>query len=325
MHRLLVLACLPAAFAASATLAPVEARQASLTTLQVNGVQLAYRITGPSSGRPLLLIGGTGMQLIEWPPELIDRLNRVGFRVIVFDNRDAGGSTHFSSAGSPDWGTIFEALGAGRKPNLPYTAEDMANDAVSLLDRLGIARADLLGISGGATIAAIVAEAQPDRVRSLNLIAANSGNPQIPLPAEPTKLADIPPPSLNDGAPQVLARRLASYRALAGSSSGFDEHAVRALIEQTVARDADPVAFARQGAAMLALGDLRPRLGRIRTPTLVIHGGDDPLISPRSGREVADTIRGARFIQIDGMGHDLPSAKAATIVSAVKVNSLRAR
>src|SRR4051812_41750860 len=111
MHRLLVLACLPAAFAASATLAPVEARQASLTTLQVNGVQLAYRITGPSSGRPLLLIGGTGMQLIEWPPELIDRLNRVGFRVIVFDNRDAGGSTHFSSAGSPDWGTIFEALG----------------------------------------------------------------------------------------------------------------------------------------------------------------------------------------------------------------------
>ena len=325
MHRLLFFACLPAAFAASANVAAVEAGQTSPAIVQANGVQLAYRITGPAKGRPLLLIAGTGMQLIEWPPELIDRLHRAGFRVIVFDNRDAGASTHFSRAGSPDWAAIFGALGAGKRPDLPYTADDMANDAVALLDRLGIARADLLGISGGATIAALVAETRPDRVRSLTLIASNSGNPKMPMPADPARLAAIPPPSPNDGAPQVLARRFAGYRALAGRSSGFNAEVVRPLIEQTVARDADPFGFARQGAAMLVLGDLRPRLARIRTPTLVIHGGDDPLISPRSGRDVADTIAGARFIAIEGMGHDLPSTKSATIVSAVQANAVRAR
>jgi pimeloyl-ACP methyl ester carboxylesterase len=326
MYRLLALACLPVAFVASATIPVEEARQTSPTaTLRANGVELAYRITGPDQGRPLLLIAGTGMQLIEWPPALIDRLNRAGFRVIVFDNRDAGGSTHFSGAGAPDWAAIFGALGAGRKPDLPYTADDMTNDAVALLDRLGIARADLLGISGGATIAALVAEARPDRVRSLTLIAANSGNPQIPMPANPARLAAIPMPSPNDGAPQVLARRLASYRALAGRSSGFDADMIRPLLEKTIARDADPFGFARQGAAMLALGDLRPRLAKIRTRTLVIHGMDDPLISPRSGREVADTIDGARFLTIEGMGHDLPPGEAATIASAVKANAVSAR
>ncbi|UYY58410.1 alpha/beta fold hydrolase [Sphingomonas sp. S2-65] len=325
MHRLLVLACLSTTLACSPAVAASGDRQAATALVQANGVQLAYRIAGPAKGRPLLLIAGTGMQLIEWPPELIDRLARAGFRVIVFDNRDAGTSTHFSRAGSPDWAAIFGALGAGKKPDLPYTADDMAKDAVALLDQLGIARADLLGISGGATIAALVAEARPERVRSLNLIAANSGNPQIPMPADPATLSAIPQPSPNDGAPQVLARRLASYRALAGRASGFDADAARQLIERTVARDADPVGFARQGAAMLVLGDLRPRLAKIQTPTLVIHGGDDPLISPKSGQEVADTIAGARFMTIEGMGHDLPAGKGAAIVSAVKANAARAR
>lgn len=324
MRRLLTLACLSVSLIASASV-PGGTSPPSARTIDANGITLTYRITGAARGRPLLLIAGTGMQMIEWPPELVARLGRAGFRVIVFDNRDAGRSTHFSQAGLPDWGAIFAALGAGRKPSLPYTADAMADDAIALLERLGIARADLLGVSGGATVAALVAEKRPDKVRSLNLVAATSGNPSIALPADPARLATIPQPSTGDGPPQVFARRLASYRALAGRGSGFDADAVRPLLKETVSRDADPFGFARQGAAMLAAADLRPGLANIRTPTLVMHGSDDPLIPLRSGREVADSIAGARFLVIDGMGHDLPSNQAAAIVTAVRTNAARSR
>lgn len=314
-----------AAAPSAASSAAAQDDDPSIATVSANNVSLSYRITGPANGRPILLIAGTGMQLIEWPPELVDRLGRAGFRVIAFDNRDAGGSTHFTSAGAPDWTALFAALGAGKTPTLPYTTADMANDAVALLDRLGLKRVDLLGVSGGATIAGLIAAARPDRVRSLNVIAANSGNPAVRMPADPSRLAAIPQPDAQDGPAKVLTRRLAAYRALAGRTSKFDEAAVRPLLKRTVARDADPYGVARQGAALLAVGDLRPRLTTIKAPTLVIHGDDDPLISPHAGREIAEAIPDSRFMLINGMGHDIPAHHAPAIAAAIKANAAKSR
>ncbi|MEG3088297.1 alpha/beta fold hydrolase [Sphingomonas sp. PB4P5] len=292
-------------------------------TIVANGIILTYRIVGPANGRPLLLIAGTGMQLIEWPPALIDGLVKQGFRVIIDDQRDVGGSTHFTATGAPDWSAIMTALGSGKAPPLPYTADDMARDAVALLDAVGIQHADLLGISGGATVAQLVAVVRPDRVRSLQLIAANSGNPTIPMPAEPARIASVQQPEPDDSAAVLITKRIAMRRALAGRSSMITEKKVRAAVAQAVAREPDPLGYARQGAALIALGDLRARLAAINVPTLVVHGDDDPLISPTAGREVAKVIPGATFLPVAGMGHTIEPRDIPTILAAIQMNAAR--
>ncbi|MHA6719169.1 alpha/beta fold hydrolase [Sphingomonas sp. RS6] len=311
---------------ASAQTAPdrIETPPVSAVTV-ADGIEISYRVHGPAKGRPMLLVAGTGMQLIEWPPELIDGLVARGFRVITFDHRDAGQSTHFTRAGMPDWAAIFGAMATGGEPPLPYRAQDMAQDIVGLLDRLQIERADLLGLSGGATLAQLVALAHPDRVRSLALIAANSGNPAHPLPADPARMGAVPQPQPGWTAAQLIDRQIAVTKALAGRGTTLDERRTDELARATVARDADPFGFARQGAAMLVLGDLRARQATLHVPTIVIHGEDDPLISYRSGEEVAKTIADARFLLIPGMGHEVPPQHVAAIVEQVAQNAARPR
>ena len=100
---------------------------------------------------------GVGGQLTEWPTELPAVLVQRGYRVVIYDNRDAGLSTRFDSSGLPAWPAIFAALGAGKSAHIAYSLEDMASDAVGLLDALGIQLAHLAGVSMGGMIAQIVA------------------------------------------------------------------------------------------------------------------------------------------------------------------------
>lgn len=285
------------------------------TLATVNGISLAYRISGRANGRPILLIAGTGMQLIEWPPELIDGLTRRGYRVIVFDNRDAGRSTHFT--GVPDWTAILTAMATGKPPTLIYSAGDMATDALGLLDRLNITQADIVGVSGGAAIAELIAIGHPGRVHSLTLLLANAGDPKVPFPANPARIATIPPPPMTETAAEQVERRIKTFAALAGSLYPIDIKLARAVATAAAARNTDPQGAARQGAAQIALGDLRARLAAITVPTVVIHGSDDPLIASASGRQVAAAIRGARFLLIEGMGHDLPAPVVPRILDAI--------
>lgn len=313
----MALALLGTASCARTTPPPSSSVAASEQIAQANGIQIAYRIVGADTGIPIVLIGGTGMQLIDWTPALIDGLVAKGFRVIVFDNRDAGRSTHFTAAGAPDWPAIFAALGAGKPAPLPYTAQDMATDTIALMSAVGLSDANIFGISGGATVAELVAIAAPARVRSLTLVMANSGDPQIPMPADPKRTAGIPQGAATDTPAQSIERLVATYTALTGRKYPIGPDEARAMATRYVERDPDPLAYQRQGAAMLVLGDLRPRLAAIKAPTVVIHGSDDPLLSPRTGETVARTIPGARFVLIDGLGHDLPASVAPQIVAEV--------
>lgn len=300
-------------------------REVGIIKVVANGLSFGVRVVGPANGRPLVLVAGTGMQLIEWPPELIDGLVGQGYRVITYDHRDAGASTHFTQAGPPDWPAILAALRAGNKSPLPYAADDMAQDLVALLDALRLKKVDLLGVSGGATIAALAAAAHPDKIRALTLIAANSGNPAIPTPADPARLAAVPLPAAGDDHPAAVSKRLAMHRALAGRGSTVDEARLRSTIEQAVSREHDPLGYARQGAALVALGDVRTRLRAIKAPTVVIHGEEDPLISSKAGQEVAESISNATYLAIDGMGHELAPERIPAILDAVQTNAFRAR
>jgi pimeloyl-ACP methyl ester carboxylesterase len=297
----------------------------AILKVPLNDVTIAYRVAGPTKGDVVFLIPGIGMQLIEWPDALVNGLTKKGFRVIMLDMRDSGESTHFESAGQPDWGAFFGALQAGKKPPLAYSAEDMANDVLALMNVLKIEKARFLGISGGATITELIAISNPGRVSSMTLIAANSGNPAVPIPAKPEAFAGQPQPKPDETFDEAVARKIGMDTILAGANAPSDKDQLRLNADRVARRDRDPFATLRQGAALLALGDIRARLKQITTPTSVIHGSDDPLIPAQLGREVAEVISSAQFHELERMGHNLPAEQIPFIVETVTRPSKKIR
>ncbi|MET0338616.1 MAG: alpha/beta hydrolase [Caulobacter sp.] len=279
---------------------------------QASSVRLAWRSYGAEEAPPVVLLGGIGMQLVEWPPALIDGLVAQGRRVIVDDARDTGASSHAPSQPPFDIGAAFAAIAAGSKPRLPYSADDMVADLGALMDAAKAPRADLIGVSGGATVAALLAAKHPERVRSLTLVMANSGNRALPIPFKPERMALAAPSA------SVEETRFNTWRALAGKDEAFDERSARERAKLTAQRDPDIVAPIRQGVALMALGDVRATFSKIKAPTVVLHGADDPLISPQAGREVAEAIGSAQYRLVDEMGHDVNPAATMAILAAVR-------
>jgi pimeloyl-ACP methyl ester carboxylesterase len=279
---------------------------------EVNGLRLAYESYGTGDGDAILLLGGTGTQLIDWPRELIDELVDRGFRVIAFDSRDVGLSTKLDSLGLPDWEAVIRALQQGRPPPLPYSLDDMADDAVGLLDALGIQRAHLVGVSQGGIIAQRAAIRYPDRVRALTLFMSGSGNPQHPVPAQPERLAEVDEPPADTSFDALVDYQMSVARAFAGRDYPPDEAELRRKVEQAVQRGYHQEGLFRHQAAALAASyqDRREALGRVGAPTVVVQGDDDPLVPVASVREVAESIPGAEFVLVPGMGHDLPEELA---------------
>ena len=295
--------------------------KAALTT----GIDLAYDGFGDDSGETVLLISGLGTQMIRWTDPFCGELAARGYRVIRFDNRDAGRSTHFHHCPPPDFSALAAALGAGRRPEVPYTLHDMAADAVGLLDALAIDRAHVVGRSMGGMIAQIMASEHAGRVLSLTSIMSGTGNPALPQ-AAPDVMAMLTRPAPDPVADPsgFLMHWLAFARRISGSGYRFDEEAHRRLVLEETRRAHDPAGTARQIAAMAVTGDRRPRLATVTAPTLVIHGTEDPLIPPACGRDTALSIPGAELTMLDGMGHDLPPALDRTITEAVDRTARRA-
>ncbi len=297
----------------------------STKRVNANGVELAFDSFGKDSDDAFLLISGLGTQMIRWTVPFCEALAACGYRVIRFDNRDAGRSTHLRDRPAPDFGALAAALMAGRRPDVPYTLHDMAADAVSLLDALAIGRAHVVGRSMGGMIAQIMASEHSQRVLSLTSIMASTGNPALPQ-AAPDVMAlmtrPAPDPSLDESG--FLSHSLAFARRIAGTGSPFDDEAHRLLVREEVARAYDPGGTARQIAAMAVAGDRRARLATITAPTLIIHGTDDPLIPPACGEDTAASIPNAELMLIEGMGHDLPPALYHSVIAAIDRTARRA-
>lgn len=293
--------------------------------LEVNGITLSYESFGEDDAGTILLIAGLGTQMIRWPVPFCENLTARGYRVIRFDNRDAGCSTHFTDCPVPDFGALAAALAAGKRPDVPYTLHDMAGDAIGVLDALSIEKAHFVGRSMGGMIAQLAASEYPKRVSSLTSIMSSTGNPDLPT-AAPDVMAMLtrrrPHPAEDEAG--FLEGSLAFARRIASPGYPFDEEDHRALILEETRRAYDPAGFGRQIAAIAATGDLRSRLTGIEAPTLVVHGADDPLIPPACGRDTAFCIPGADFMLIDGMGHDLPPALYQTVADGIARTAHRA-
>jgi pimeloyl-ACP methyl ester carboxylesterase len=290
-----------------------------------NGVTLEYDTIGSESGEPLLSVQGLGDQMIKWSDGFHQALSERGFYVIRFDNRDVGLSTHLDEAPVPDFADLLNSIGEGRVPDLPYRLEDMAADAVAVLDAAGIPRAHIAGASMGGMIAQIVAADYPKRILSLTSIMSSTGNPMLP-PAGRDVIAALtsrtPDPS-DEEAFLVHAVRVA--RMLGSPGYPDDEKVLRANLLAAVKRNYDPAGFGRQLAAIAANGDRCEKLKRITAPALVIHGTDDLLVPFAAGEDTAASIAGAELLAIRGMGHSLPHALYRPIAEAIAGLAARAR
>ena len=292
--------------------------------VQANGVSIEYESFGPHGAPVILLIMGLGAQLTRWPLQFCEKLVARGYRVVRFDNRDVGLSTRFDAAPVPELGQIIAARMAGRPAEVPYTLNDMGADTVGLLDALGIRQAHIVGASMGGMIAQVVAAEYPQRVLSLTSIMSTTGNPALPPPtpaAAAALMARAPDPSDQDA---YVAHGLNTFRTIGSPGYPFDESTSRERLLADAARSYNPAGVGRQLAAVTASGDRRNQVRRVRAPTVVVHGAEDPLVPVAGGRDTAECITGAQLRIIPGMGHDFPPALYDTIIDAIEIAIARA-
>jgi pimeloyl-ACP methyl ester carboxylesterase len=261
--------------------------------------------------------------MIYWDADLCKDLVARGNYVIIFDNRDVGLSTKFGETGMPNIPEIFGKLLQGEKVNPPYTLDDMADDAVALLDGLNIRKAHVCGMSMGGMIAQTIAIRHPERVLSLISIYSTTGNPEVPQPKpEIIRLLVAPPPNERQA---FIEHMLVVFRTISGPGFPLDEAWTRKIIGESYDRSFYPEGTVRQFVAILTQPNRAPALSSIKVPTLVIHGTSDPLVPVEGGKDTAKVIKGAELILIEGMGHDLPHGGAwPRIVEAIDKHTQRA-
>jgi pimeloyl-ACP methyl ester carboxylesterase len=277
---------------------------------RANGIELEYEVFGGPSAQPLLLIMGLGAQMISWDEGFCAQLVDRGFQVIRYDNRDSGLSTWMKDAGPPDMASAFSG-----DPQAAYQLDDLAADAAGLLDALNIDAAHIVGASMGGFLAQLVAINHPERVLSLTSIMSGPGwaDGVAPKPEGAAVLVATPPETRDGRIEQALSIR----RVLVGSGDPFDEARERARATRAVDRAYYPAGTGRQLLAILAENSRTGRLMLLRMPTLVIHGVDDVLVPVENGRLTAAAIPGARLIEFDGMGHDLPKRVWPQVADAI--------
>jgi pimeloyl-ACP methyl ester carboxylesterase len=273
-------------------------------------VTLCYETFGDPDDTPILLVMGLATQMIAWHEDFCEELADRGFYVVRFDNRDIGRSTHFDFRPPNLRQMLTRRVGPEQ-----YSLSDMAEDSALLLRELQIAPAHVVGASMGGMIGQMLAAEHPEVVRSLTSIMSTTGSRWHGQPAAAVyRYLLRPPPRDREG----YIQRSAEVFGLVGST-GFerDEQYVRERARRSFDRGFDVRAGGRQLGAIIASGDRTKVLGRIKAPTLVIHGSVDKMIRPSGGKATAKAIPGARLMMIEGMGHDLPRGVWPQIVDAV--------
>ncbi|HEV7758818.1 MAG TPA: alpha/beta hydrolase [Acidimicrobiales bacterium] len=250
------------------------------------GVEIYYESFGNPADQTLLLINGLGSQCINFPEEWCEKFAAHGYQVVRFDNRDTGLSTKLDG--------------------IEYTLADMAADAVSVLDALGVARAHVMGLSMGGMIVQRLAIDRPDRLLSMTSVMSRTGENDHgqTAPAALAILLSRPAKSRQE----YIDNHVKALGVYGSKPEWIDEDDARARAAAAYDRCFCPEGLRRQIAAVMADGSRAEALPRVAVPALVMHGSRDTLIDPSGGRRTAELIPGARFVEIDGMGHDYPQA-----------------
>jgi pimeloyl-ACP methyl ester carboxylesterase len=282
-----------------------------------NGITLCYDTFGKRSDPTALLIMGLGTQMVAWHEDFCNELASRGFHVVRFDNRDIGHSTHLDGPPPTTRQLLTRSKRAAR-----YTLAEMADDASGLLAGLDIAPAHVVGASMGGMIAQTLAARHPQDVRSLVSIMSSTGKRWTGQPALRLYPLFLRRPA--EGRDAYIAHFERLFAVIGSPGLPRDPEELRELAMLSYDRDHDPAASGRQLAAIIASGDRTEELHSIVAPTLVVHGTADRLVNPSGGRATARAIKGARTLNVEGMGHDLPRAIWPQLIDAIVENAARA-
>ena len=286
-------------------------------------INLEVKDFGSKADTPLVMISGFGSQLVDWPQNFIDKLIQNKLRVIIFDNRDVGLSHKFSGEIIEDQKLIWrysysrEKLSKEiKKPKIPYTLTDMANDCVNILNALDIDKAHILGTSMGGMIAQLVAHNHPDRCKSLISVMSTSGNPKLPRPSKEV-IEGLTRQPKSSSKEDVIENNLMTRRLWASPKYPTSEEILREKFSYRYDRMYYPDGSTRQYAAIGDDGDRTLRLKKISLPTLVLHGSSDNLVPLEAGKDTHRNISGSNIEILDGWGHDLPEGTHDWIVDKI--------
>ena len=288
--------------------APAPADQDRVRRVKLRDVEIAYETFGDPADPTILLVMGLGTQMLAWHDEMCEALAAAGNHVIRYDNRDVGLSSAIE-------GAVPRLSDMVLKRGNPYTISDMADDAFGLLDALEVDRFHLVGASMGGFISQTIALAQPSRVRTLTLIMTSTGSRRVGRPTT-SVMRRLAVPEVSTTRDEVAEATVATYRVI-GSPDHLDEEQIRDLAKRAFDRSYNPDGRMRQLAAIMAQPDRTAALRGLHMPTLIVHGLDDPLVTPSGGLALAKAIPDSRFVGYAGMGHDLPHSKWRSITADI--------
>ena len=262
--------------------------------VRVGDVDLWVDVDGPDGGDTVVLIAGADTPGFRWTRAIVDRLIGDGYRVVRFDHRDCGRSTRFGSLDA-------------------YRLDDLAADIVGLLDELGVGAAHLVGRSMGGMVAQVLALDHPQRVRSLSLFGTTPGIGDERLPGPDEDFIEKMTFRLFEGPPREAEDQVTWIAELAELMNGtlypIDVEAETALALAEV--ETGWVAETGHGVAAFSSKSRLDRLVEIAAPTLVVHGSADVVLPIEHGQALAEGIPGAVYIEVDGLGHEVPDGLIA--------------
>ena len=279
--------------------------------IAANGISLHYESLGNESDPPLLLIMGLAVQMILWPDVFCRMLVDKGFRVIRFDNRDVGLSSHLDYFGVPNIPIEYAKFMLRLPMKASYLIDDMAADTAALIDALGLQRPHVVGASMGGMIAQNLAANYPDKVGSLTSIMSTTGRRSLPKPSWKTMRAIMQPPAKRGDTQGAIDRMVKVFEVIGSKTYPPDPAYLRDVCTRHIERSNYPAGGARQLMAIAASDDRTYTVRKIKAPTLVLHGDEDKLVSPVCGMETArEIVHGggkAKISIVKGMGHDFPA------------------
>lgn len=265
--------------------------------LSSNGIRLCYQQMGDSSNEPVVLIAGLGEQLGEWPDGFCELLSK-NYRVIRYDNRDIGLSDNMTGQ--------------------HYSLNDMANDALGLLDALEIKQAHVVGMSMGGMIAQILSAECPERIASLCLIMSTSGKPGLPGPTPAVQ--EIMTKKTDGTVDGFIENWVEGKRRIDSPSYPTKESTLRDKAMSNCERSYNPGGYMRHLMAIAENGSRVNYLEKIRCPSLVLHGTEDPLIPKQCAQDLVKHIQDSKLELIEGMGHNLPPELHARLCNSIIAN-----
>ena len=268
-----------------------------------SGVKIFYRDYGPKDGDPILMVHGLGAQLVHWPIHLINFLQANNFRPITYDNRDVGLSSRFLNTPSfvLDYVKYFLRLPIRSE----YTIDDMARDGINLLDTLNIKKTHIFSTSMGGMIAQIISAQYPERVKSFTLIASTASTPS-PTNAPKKAVRDIMmerSKNPNASHEEILEREIRMVSLIGMDGRIVDTPEFREETIRNLNRAQDGSGYARQLLSILASKDRLKKIQKIKAPTLIIHGKNDPMIHVKNAYKMHKLIPHSKLKIIENMRH----------------------